>query len=64
MSVHDALSQIAQLTAQVAQLEAKQFDHDAEISNRAQQMRLHSVRPWTTQRHLAQAHFRNWPPGA
>ena len=57
MSVGDALSQIAQLTAHVAQLEARSLEHDAELSSRAQQRRLQSVRPCVGQRHLAQTHF-------
>jgi Amt family ammonium transporter len=33
MSVHDVFSQIAQLTAHVAELEARSLEHDAELSN-------------------------------
>ena len=58
MSVHDALSQIAQLTAHVAELEARSLEHDAELSNRTQQGRLQSVRPGVAHRDLAEANFR------
>ena len=58
MSVHDALSQIAQLTAHVAELESRSLEHDAELSNRAQQGQPQSVRSFKAHRDLAQASFR------
>ena len=64
MSVHDVFSQIAQLTAHVAELEARSLEHDAELSNRTQQGRLQSVRPGRAHRDLAEANFRNLPFGA
>ena len=58
MSVHDALAQIAQLTAHVAELESRSLEHDAELSNRAQQGQPQSVRSCKAHRDLAQASFR------
>ena len=58
MSVHDALAQIAQLTAHVAELESRSLEHDAELSNRAQQGQPQSVRSFKAHRDLAQASFR------
>ena len=63
MSVHDALAQIAQLTAHVAELESRSLEHDAELSNRAQQGQPQSVRSFKAHRDLAQASFRTLPCG-